>query len=130
MYESILHNLTNVGWAMLIFVCAYLSNMAFSLYHNIKQLGQTFDYKRLLDSAWKVGTLVIGVALLTISITALPTFANYVGWTIPEEYTQVFGDLAIIGGCLLVSCKYVAEAVQKLIAILNQGTVAQGGEEA
>ena len=26
MLETILHNLTNIGWAMLIFLCAYLSN--------------------------------------------------------------------------------------------------------
>lgn len=128
MYESILQNLTDVGWAMLIFICAYLSNMAFGLYHNIKQLGQTFDAQKLLDSAWKVGTLVVGIALLTVSITALPVFANHIGWDIPEEYTQVFGDLAIISGCLLVSCKYVAESVRKLLAILNQKDVEQGGE--
>lgn len=38
MLETILHNLTNIGWAMLIFLCAYLSNVAFSMYYNIKIL--------------------------------------------------------------------------------------------
>lgn len=128
MYDAILHNLMNVGWAMLIFVCAYLSNMTFSLYHNIKQLGQAFEYNKIINSVWKVGSLVVGMTLLTISITALPEFANYIGWTIPEEYTQVFGDLAIIGSCLLVSCKYVAEAAKKLIAILNPQDADQGGD--
>lgn len=128
MYDTILHNLMNVGWAMLIFVCAYLSNMTFSLYHNIKQLGQAFEYNKILNSVWKVGSLVFGMTLLTISITALPAFANYVGWTIPEEYTQVFGDLAIIGSCLLVSCKYVVEATKKLIAILTPQVADQGGD--
>lgn len=130
MYDAILHNLVNVGWAMLIFVCAYLSNMTFSLYHNIKQLGQAFEYNKIINSAWKVGSLVVGMTLLTISVTALPEFANYVGWSIPEEYTQVFGDLAIIGSCLLVSCKYVVEAAKKLIAILNPQDIEQGGDTA
>lgn len=130
MCETILHNLIDAGWAMLIFLCAYLSNMSFSLYHNIKQLGQPFDYNKLINSACKVSSLVIGAVLLVVCITTLPEFANYVGWTIPAEYTEVFSDLAVIGTCLVVSCKYVAEAAQKFAAILGQGTVTQGGDEA
>ena len=29
MVDNIITNLTNVGWAMLIFLCAYVSNMLF-----------------------------------------------------------------------------------------------------
>ena len=36
MLNAVLNNLINIGWAMLIFLCAYLSNVAFSLYYNIK----------------------------------------------------------------------------------------------
>lgn len=127
MLETILQNLIDAGWAMLIFLCAYLSNMSFSLYHNIKQLGQPFDYNKLINSAWKVSSLVIGAVLLVVCITTLPEFANYVGWTIPAEYTEVFSDLAVIGTCLVVSCKYVAEAAQKFAAILSQSTAETGG---
>lgn len=122
MYEAVLHNLINAGWAMLIFLCAYISNVAFSLYHNIKQLGQPFDYNKLINSACKVASLMIGAALLVICITTLPAFASYVGWEIPEEYTKVFTDLTVIGTCLIVSCKYVVEAAQKFAAILGQDT--------
>lgn len=122
MCEAVLHNLINAGWAMLIFLCAYVSNMSFSLYHNIKQLGQPFDYKKLINSAFKVGSLVIGAALLVVCITTLPAYATYVGWEIPAEYTKVFGDLTVIGTCLVVSCKYVAEAAQKFAAILGNDT--------
>ena len=38
MLNAVLNNLINIGWAMLIFLCAYLSNVAFSLYYNIKVL--------------------------------------------------------------------------------------------
>lgn len=34
MLEAIMNNLINIGWAMLIFLAAYLSNVAFSLYAN------------------------------------------------------------------------------------------------
>lgn len=33
MLNAVLNNLINIGWAMLIFLCAYLSNVAFSLYY-------------------------------------------------------------------------------------------------
>ena len=120
MLNTILHNLGNAGWAMLIFLCAYLSNMAFGLYHNIKQ--QPFDKERLINSGFKVASIVVGLVLLVVGITALPAFADYVGWKIPEEYSKVFSDLAVISVCLVVSCKYFAEAISKFTAILDLDT--------
>lgn len=122
MIDTILHNLENAGWAMLIFLCAYVSNMAFSLYHNIMQLQQPFDKEKLINSGFKVASIVVGLVLLVVGITALPAFADYVGWKIPEEYSKVFSDLAVIGVCLVVSCKYFAEAITKFTTILNMST--------
>lgn len=119
MLESILHNLENAGWAMLIFLCAYLSNMAFSIYYNIKVLSEPFDKTKILNSAYKVASVGVGLILLIVAITALPAFANYVGWEIPAEYNEVFDDLAILGVCLVVSCKYIFEAFEKFRYILN-----------
>ena len=42
MLDTILHNLENAIWAMLIFLCAYVSNMVFGRYRKIKQLQQPF----------------------------------------------------------------------------------------
>ena len=122
MLDTILHNLENAGWAMLIFLCAYVSNMVFGLYRNIKQLQQPFDQEKLINSGLKVASIVVGLVLLVVGITALPAFADYVGWKIPEEYTKVFSDLAVISVCLVVSCKYFAEAIGKFTAILDLGT--------
>ena len=122
MLNTILHNLENAGWAMLIFLCAYVSNMVFGLYHNIKQLQQPFDKEKLINSGLKVASIVVGLVLLVVGITALPAFAEYVGWKIPEEYTKVFSDLAVISVCLVVSCKYFAEAISKFTAILDLDT--------
>ena len=49
MLEAIMNNLINIGWAMLIFLAAYLSNVAFSLYYNIKILLQPFDREKAID---------------------------------------------------------------------------------
>lgn len=119
MLDTILHNLENAGWAMLIFLCAYCSNMAFSIYYNIKILQEGFDKQKILNSVYKVLSVGVGLVLLVVAVTGLPAFANYVGWTIPAEYTDVFDDLAVIGVCLVVSCKYIFEAIQKFSAILN-----------
>lgn len=127
MLNSILENLTSVGWSMLIFLSAYLANVTFSLWYNIKLQKQEFDRVKLIASAIKIATFVIGLVLLCVSVTTLPLFANEVGWTIPEEYSDIFADLVIIGAVLLVSCKYIKEAFVKFTAILNAGTD-DGGE--
>lgn len=119
MLEAILNNLINIGWAMLIFLAAYLSNVAFSLYYNIKVLLQPFDRNKAINSALKVAAFLVGLTLLCVSITTLPLFANQVGWAIPEEYTDIFADLVIIGAVLMVSCKYIVEAFTKFKAILQ-----------
>lgn len=119
MLNAIVENLTNIGWAMLIFLAAYLANVAFSLWYNIKIQQQSFDKSKLIASALKVLTFVVGLTLMCVAITTLPLFATQVGWTIPEEYTDIFADLVIIGAVLLVSCKYIKEAFEKFTAILN-----------
>lgn len=119
MLEAIMNNLINIGWAMLIFLAAYLSNVAFSLYYNIKILIQPFDREKAINSALKVAAFVVGLTLLCVSITTLPLYANQVGWAIPEEYADMFADLVIIGAVLIVSCKYIKEAFTKFNAILQ-----------
>lgn len=122
MLENLTQNLINIGWAMLIFLAAYLANVAFSLWHNIKTLHEPFDRDKLIASGLKILTFVVGLTLLCTSITALPLFATQVGWAIPEEYSDLFADLVIIGSVLLVSCKYIKEAYTKFTTILNTQT--------
>ena len=119
MVNAILYNLINIGWAMLIFLCAYLSNVAFSMYYNIKILLEPFDKQKVINSGLKIAAFVIGLTLLCLSITTLPLFADMVAWAIPAEYADIFSDLVIIGAVLMVSCKYILEAFTKFKAILD-----------
>ncbi len=123
MYQAIIANLVTIGWAMLIFLAAYLANVTFSLWYNIKLQKEQFSREKLITSGLKILTFVVGLTLLCISVTTLPLFANEVGWAIPEEYSDLFADLVIIGAVLLVSCKYIKEAFTKFTAILNAGPV-------
>lgn len=119
MWNELLNNLMNIGFAMLIFLCAYLANIAFSLWYNIKILNQKFDKGKIYASGLKILVFVVGLTLLCIAITALPIFANQVGWEIPDEYADVFANIVIIAAVLLVSSKYIKGAYSKFIAILN-----------
>ena len=123
MYQAIIANLVTIGWAMLIFLAAYLANVTFSLWYNIKLQKEQFSREKLITSGLKILTFVVGLTLLCISVTTLPLFANEVGWAIPEEYSDLFADLVIIGAVLLVSCKYIKEAFTTFTAILNAGPV-------
>lgn len=123
MYQAVIANLVTIGWAMLIFLAAYLANVTFSLWYNIKLQKEQFSREKLITGGLKVLTFVVGLTLLCISVTTLPLFANDVGWAIPAEYTDLFADLVIIGAVLLVSCKYIKEAFTKFVAILNTGSV-------
>ena len=118
--NNMLGNLLNMAYAMGIFLCSYLSNMAFGLYHNVKQLGQPFERERLINSGWKVLSVVLGLTFLVVAATALPNFATLVGWETPAEYTDVLSNIAVIGVCLLASCKYIKEAATKFTEILNE----------
>lgn len=119
MYQTVIDNLVTIGWAMMIFLAAYLANVTFSLWYNIKLQKEQFSCEKLIAGGLKVITFVIGLTLLCIAVTTLPLFANEVGWAIPEEYSDLFADLVIIGAVLLISCKYIKEAFTKFVAILN-----------
>lgn len=118
MLSEILSNLSHVGIGLLIFVMSYVSNMSFSLYYNIKMLGQTFDYNKLINSGLKLLSFCVGVACLTSVVTALPLFADFVGFEIPAEYVEVFSAVVIIAVPLYSSCKYAFEAFTKMKNIL------------
>ena len=103
MLNAVLNNLIDIGWAMLIFLAAYLANVAFSLYYNIRILLQPFDKERL-SIPLEGCRFVVGLTLLCVSITTLPLFAEQLGWAIPEEYTDIFADLVIVAVCAVGSC--------------------------
>ena len=88
MFNALLENLTNIGWAMLIFLCAYLANVAFSLWYNIKIRKEDFDREKLIASGLKILVFVVGLTLLCTAITALPIFANEVGWTMAQAQIE------------------------------------------
>lgn len=101
---------------------AYVSNMCFSTYYNVRILGEQFEPSKLKMSGLKIVTFGFGTALLTMAITLILPWANQNGLNIPEEYTEVIATVAILGVCLTGSLKYILEAFTKMGKILNSGT--------
>lgn len=122
-WNDILVNLEYVGIGAALFLIAYLSNMAFSLYYNIEMLKQQFDKKKVINSAIKVGTIIVGLTLLCVAITTLPQFVTHVGLTIPQEYADIFSNLAVLTLFVSSACKYVFEAYNKFKKILENGNI-------
>ncbi len=123
--DNVLVNLTYVGIGALLFLVAYMSNMAFSLYYNIRMLREKFDKNKIVDSALRVTTIVVGLALLCIAITTIPAFATYVGLDISPEYAEIFSNLAILVLFVTSACKYVLEAYTKFKKILEKSNIAE-----
>ena len=119
MFDLILENLKNTGFAMLLFVGAYIANMIFSLWYNLDIVKEEFDKNRILKSVIKIIAFSVGLAVLVTTITAIPLFCDYIGLNLPSEYIDVFTNLSIIGVAVYVSCKYLIEAFQKFTKILG-----------
>ena len=117
--QQILINLERVGVGVLLFLIAYGSNMGFSIYLNTKILGGSFDKSKIINSLLKILAFSVGATLLCVAITGIPIFANYVGFVIPDEYSEVFENLAILGVFLVAACRYVLESYNKMKLILK-----------
>ena len=55
---------------------AYISNMCFSIYYNVRILGEQFEPTKLKMSGLKIVTFGVGTALLTMAITLILPWAN------------------------------------------------------
>ena len=117
--QIILNNLKNVGLGCGLFIVAYLSNVCLSLWYNIKMCHQEFDWRRLLSSVLKILSFGAGTSLLVIGITLVPIFADFVGFNIPEEYSEVLQNIAIIATFIVSACKYLLEAFGKFKKIIG-----------
>lgn len=122
-YTLMLANLRNAGIGILIFLLAYLANISFSLYYNIKVLGQNFNKEQMWNSFLRIITFAVGTCCLVVVITALPLFANYMGLPLPDEFVNNLTMVAIIGFPLYLASKYAMMAFEKMKKVLESGTI-------
>ena len=130
MLENMLVAIEYAAIGVVLFLISYVSNMCFSIYYNIKILGQTFNKTKIYDSGFKLLTFGFGTLLMTIATVGIPEFASVTGIQLPEEYIEVFSTLAISAVFIICSCKYILEAYGKFKKILEQGKLVEEIESA
>lgn len=119
MLQVILENLKNISVGLGIFVFAYLANMSFSLYYNIKIAGEIFDSTKMKNGLLKMLSFLIGTLTLVIAVSIIPIYADKVGFTLPEDFVSAFSTVAIISVPLYGSCRYAILAFTKMKEVLN-----------
>lgn len=121
MLNLILSNLCNVGIAVALLIVAWLANFALSLYYNITLLKENWDRKKFLVGAGKLLSVCIGIALLTVAITALPEFFTRMGIEFPAGATDTVNIIVLITMFAVTAYKYITDAIETLKNILNYG---------
>ena len=118
-YALILDNLEKVGIGVVIFLGAYLANIIFGVWNNVKIEGYEFDWKLIANSIVKFIVLGLGIALLTVIVSLVPMYAQYVGIEIEVETMSIIDSIVIIGGFLTATIRYIKDSLDKLSNILG-----------
>ena len=117
-WKLALDNLEVAGVGFAIFAMAYISNMSFSLYYNIKINQEVFSKEKLLNSVFKILAFAGGTIFLILATSLIVPWASNNGLAIPVEYSEVISTIATLGVCLSGALKYIMEAFNKMKKIL------------
>lgn len=124
-WKLALDNLEIAGVGFAIFAMAYISNMSFSLYYNIKINQEVFSKEKLLNSVFKILAFAGGTIFLILATSLIVPWASNNGLAIPVEYSEVISTIATLGVCLSGALKYIMEAFNKMKKILTVKNEAQ-----
>lgn len=124
-WKLALDNLEVAGVGFAIFAMAYISNMSFSLYYNIKINQEVFSKEKLLNSVFKILAFAGGTVFLILATSLIVPWASNNGLAIPVEYSEVISTIATLGVCLSGALKYIMEAFNKMKKILTVKNEAQ-----
>lgn len=118
-WKLALDNLEVAGVGFAIFAMAYISNMSFSLYYNIKINQEVFSKEKLLNSVFKILAFAGGTIFLILATSLIVPWASNNGLAIPVEYSEVISTIATLGVYLSGALKYIMEAFNKMKEILT-----------
>ena len=124
-WKLALDNLEVAGVGFAIFAMAYISNMSFSLYYNIKINREVFSKEKLLNSVFKILAFAGGTIFLILATSLIVPWASNNGLAIPVEYSEVISTIATLGVYLSGALKYIMEAFNKMKKILTVKNEAQ-----
>jgi len=116
---DILINLEKVGIGAALFLGAYISNILFGIWKNVKISGYAFNWRLIIESALKYIILGVGIAMLSVVISAVPQYATYVGIEIGQDTIELIDSIVIIGAFLTATLRYAVDSISKLKDILS-----------
>ena len=121
--ETIRLDLLNIGYAYIVFLLAYVANILFSLYYNVKINGEDFNKYTLFTSLKKAVVFLVATIALVIAVDiAILYFSIYVpelSETIKDTLT-VFMVTSTIGRAAI---KYIFEAYNTFVHVLSEKTL-------
>ena len=119
MFALVLTNLEKVGLGIALFCGAYVANMGLGAWKSVKIESSNFDWKLIGQSAAKFVVLGLSLALLSIVVSIIPSYATYIGIDIAPETMERIDSLVIIGAFLTATIKYVTDSISKVKTILG-----------
>lgn len=119
MQEYLIENLFIVGNGIVLFMTGWFSNFVFSLYYNIAQMQERFNKSKFIKGIIKALCIAVGTSLIVINITAVPIYCNTVGFSIPDEYINVFNILTIVSVFMIPTFMYMAQSIKTLSDIVS-----------
>ena len=101
------------------FSLAFLANIMFSLYQNIKIDGEDFNKYRLFDALKKATIFVIATLMLVVAIDIVMLYLAKVVPEVGKEMQGAVTVFAIVATVGRATLKYLVEAYQTFTNVLN-----------
>lgn len=117
----VIDNFEKVGIGVMLFIAAYLSNMGLGAWKSYQIDGFDFDWHLLINSAIKFLILAASISLLSIVVSVIPAYMNYIGIAFEESTIQAIDSIVIVSAFLTATVRYTVDAITKIKAILGVG---------
>lgn len=117
--NMIVINLEQVGVGAGLFLAVYLSNMMLGAWRSVRIDGLDFNWMKIGESIVKFAVLGLGIALLSVAVSIIPMYVEYIGLTIDEETLTSIDAIVIVGAFLTATIRYIVDCINKLKEILD-----------
>ena len=117
--ETLGLDLINVGYAYIVFALAYLANILFSLYYNIKMDGYDFNKYMLWDGIKKAIVFVLATFALVVAVDAAMIYLTEYAPQMSTEAKDTVTIIMVVSTIGRAALKYIVEAYNTFSNILN-----------
>lgn len=112
----------NIGVILVLsvlFACAWFANFCFSLFYNLVQIEDSFEWSRFWQGVLKAVAILVGLLSLTVVISALPTILVLIGVSISDNVANFLSMTVIVIPYASAIVYFVKEAIDTFRNILG-----------